>query len=125
MPLSQTLWNNLFVLGLPIAEKIIRPVLVYAFLVIGFRLAGKRELSPMNPLDMVVLLTISNAVQNAIIGNDNSVTGGIIGGSTLLLINYGVVRFLYRHRRLKKVVEGDSNLLLKDGSLQTRTMERV
>ena len=90
-------WTDMFVLGLPVAEKILRPVAVYFFLVIGLRLAGKRELAQLNPFDLVVLLTLSNTVQNAIIGDDNSVTGGIIGASTLLLVNYLVVRFLYRH----------------------------
>src|SRR5215813_6259060 len=98
--------TDMFVLGLPIIEKILRPILVYAFLVIGLRLAGKRELAQLNAFDLVVLLTISNTVQNAIIGDDNSVTGGIIGASTLLLVNYTVVRFLYQHERLDALVEG-------------------
>ncbi|HEV1994736.1 MAG TPA: hypothetical protein VGR03_10425, partial [Candidatus Acidoferrum sp.] len=68
--------SHMFVLGLPIAEKILRSVVVYAFLVVGLRLAGKRELAQLNPFDLVVLLTLSNTVQNAIIGDDNSVTGG-------------------------------------------------
>jgi len=91
------LFRDMFHLGLPVAEKILRPILVYAFLIIGLRLAGKRELAQLNPFDLVVLLTISNTVQNAIIGDDNSVTGGMIGAATLLLVNYIVVRFLYSH----------------------------
>ena len=89
----------MFVLALPVAEKILRPIVVYFFLVIGLRLAGKRELAQLNPFDLVVLLTLSNTVQNAIIGDDNSVTGGIIGAATLLLVNYLVVRFLYPPRK--------------------------
>ena len=73
------IWTDMVVLGIPIAEKILRPVAVYFFLVLGLRLAGKRELAQLNPFDLVVLLTLSNTVQNAIIGDDNSVTGGIIG----------------------------------------------
>jgi uncharacterized membrane protein YcaP (DUF421 family) len=89
------MFHALFSLGaISVAEKIIRPILVYVFLIVGLRLAGKRELAQLNPFDLVVLLTLSNAVQNAIIGDDNSVTGGVIGASTLLLVNYGVVRFL-------------------------------
>ena len=88
-------WTDMFVLALPVAEKILRPIVVYLFLVIGLRLAGKRELAQLNPFDLVVLLTLSNTVQNAIIGDDNSVTGGVIGAATLLLVNFLVVRFLF------------------------------
>ncbi len=92
------LLHDMFYLGLPIGEKIVRPIVVYVFLIVGLRLAGKRELAQLNPFDLVVLLTISNTVQNAIIGDDNSVTGGIIGAATLLVVNHFVVRFLYRAR---------------------------
>src|SRR5437773_4166721 len=102
--------HDMFFLGLPIAEKIIRPVVVYAFLIIGLRLSGKRELAQLNPFDLVVLLTLSNTVQNAIIGEDNSVTGGIIGAVSLLTTNYLVVRFLYDHRRLDEAVEGSPDV---------------
>jgi hypothetical protein len=70
------MWKDMFVLALPIMEKVLRPIVVYAFLVISLRLSGKRELVQLNPFDLVVLLTLSNTVQNAIIGDDNSVTGG-------------------------------------------------
>src|SRR6059036_118849 len=92
--------RDMFVLTVPVAEKILRPIIVYAFLIVVLRLAGKRELAQLNPFDLVVLLTISNTVQNAIIGEDNSVTGGLIGAMTLLAINYLVVRFLYSHEKL-------------------------
>src|ERR1700704_1288245 len=110
-------WTDMFVLALPVAEKILRPMAVYFFLVIGLRLAGKRELAQLNPFDLVVLLTLSNTVQNAIIGDDNSVTGGIISASTLLLVNYLVVRFLYRHEKLDRVVEGESCTLIENGQV--------
>src|SRR6201997_1633780 len=100
------IWKDMFVLGLPILEKILRPIVVYMFLVVSLRLAGKRELVQLNPFDLVVLLTISNTVQNAIIGDDNSVSGGLIGATALLAVNYLVVRFLYRHQKLEHVVEG-------------------
>src|SRR5437763_9828004 len=101
------LFHDMFALGLPVAEKVLRPVLVYAFLIVGLRLAGKRELAQLNPFDLVVLLTISNTVQNAIIGSDDSVTGGVIGAATLLVVNHVVVRYLYAHERLGRLVEGD------------------
>ena len=89
------LWTDMFVLTLPWAEKILRPVLVYLVLIVGLRLSGKRELAQLNPFDLIVLLTLSNTVQNAIIGDDNTVTGGVIGAATLLTINYLLVRFLF------------------------------
>src|SRR5471032_1122609 len=103
--MQMKLVHDMFFLSLPIAEKILRPIVVYVFLIVGLRLAGKRELAQLNPFDLVVLLTISNTVQNAIIGDDNSVTGGIIGAATLLLVNYLVVRYLYTHSRLERLVE--------------------
>lgn len=118
------IWKDMFVLGLPLLEKILRPVFVYAFLVIGLRLSGKRELVQLNPFDLVVLLTLSNTVQNAIIGDDNSVTGGIIGATSLLVVNYLVVRFLYDHRKLDQLVEGRADVLVLDGKVQTRRLKK-
>jgi uncharacterized membrane protein YcaP (DUF421 family) len=111
------IWTDMFVLALPVAEKILRPIVIYFFLVIGLRLAGKRELAQLNPFDLVVLLTLSNTVQNAIIGDDSSVTGGVIGAATLLLVNYLVVRFLFRHEKLDRLVEGEATVLIEDGKI--------
>ncbi len=111
------IWSHMFVLGLPILEKILRPIVVYIFLIIGLRLSGKRELAQLNPFDLVVLLTLSNTVQNAIIGDDNSVTGGILGATSLLAINYLVVRFLYGHRKLDQIVEGSADILVENGKV--------
>ncbi len=117
-------FTDMFMLRAPVAEKVLRPVVVYVFLIVGLRLAGKRELAQLNPFDLVVLLTISNTVQNAIIGNDNSVTGGIIGAITLLLVNYGVIRFLYGHERLDRLIEGEPDVLIDGGVIQTDKLER-
>ena len=95
--------HELFQPGLPILEKLLRTLVVYGFLLIGLRLAGKRELSQINPFDLVVLLLLSNTVQNAIICNDNSLLGGIIGAAALLIINAVVVRALYHYGELDKV----------------------
>jgi uncharacterized membrane protein YcaP (DUF421 family) len=115
---------DMFVLGLPIAEKVIRPIVVYVFLIVGLRLAGRRELAQLNPFDLVVLLTISNTVQNAIIGEDNSITGGIIGAATLLIVNYGVVKFLYSHEQLDRLVEGEQCVLIENGVLNIDRLKR-
>jgi len=111
------IWTDMFVLAIPVAEKMLRPIIVYAFLVLGLRLAGKRELAQLNPFDLVVLLTLSNTVQNAIIGDDNSVTGGIIGAATLLLLNYLVLRFLFRHEKLDELIEGEATVLIENGCI--------
>src|SRR6266702_6129621 len=117
-------WKDMFVIGLPLAEKILRPIIVYAFLVTSLRLSGKRELVQLNPFDLVVLLTLSNTVQNAIIGEDNTVTGGIIGATSLLIVNYLVVRFLYKHRSLDQFVEGRSDVLIEDGKVKTQHVRK-
>jgi uncharacterized membrane protein YcaP (DUF421 family) len=115
--------TNLFHIGpdaqtsVSLLEKIVRPVLVYLFLVIGLRLAGKRELAQLNAFDLVVLLTISNTVQNAIIGSDNSVLGGIVGATTLLVFNYVVVRFVFAHPWAERYLEGDADMLIRHGRL--------
>jgi len=122
--MQSSTWQDMFVLGVPLLEKIVRPVLVYVFLVVGLRLAGKRELAQLNPFDLVVLLTLSNTVQNAIIGNDNSVTGGLIGATTLLILNYWVNRLLYGHERLERLVEGDTDLLIDNGVVCEDALQR-
>ena len=121
----QQMWHNLFVLdGIGIAEKILRPIMVYAFLIIGLRLAGKRELAQLNPFDLVVLLTLSNTVQNAIIGNDNTVIGGVIGATTLLFVNYILVRFVSRHESVERFIEGDSRMLIENGTIKLDCLEK-
>jgi len=118
------IWKDMFVLAVPLLEKIFRPIVVYMFLVVGLRLSGKRELVQLNPFDLVVLLTLSNTVQNAIIGDDNTVTGGIIGATSLLIVNYLVVRFLYGHRSLDQLIEGRADVLIEDGKVKTQHLKR-
>jgi uncharacterized membrane protein YcaP (DUF421 family) len=118
------MWSNMFTLAIPVLEKIVRPLIVYLFLVIGLRLAGKRELAQLNTFDLVVLLTLSNTVQNAIIGNDTSVSGGLIGAATLLTINYFVVRFLYDHQKLDQIVEGKPDALIEHGKIRKDQLEK-
>lgn len=114
---------DMFSLTVPVLEKIIRPVIVYIALIIGLRLAGKRELAQMNPFDLVVLLTLSNTVQNAIIGDDTSVTGGLIGAATLLVINYLVVRLVYRNKRIEALAEGTEDALVDHGQVNEKLLD--
>jgi len=116
--MDPNIWSHLVHPDISIIEKIIRPVIVYAFLVIGLRLAGKRELAQLNTGDLVVLLTLSNTVQNAIIGNDNSVAGGIIGATTLLIVNHLWSRVLFKHQKLNRLVEGEPNVLIEGGQIK-------
>jgi uncharacterized membrane protein YcaP (DUF421 family) len=118
------IWKDMFVVTLPILEKILRPVIVYFFLVVMLRLSGKRELVQLNPFDLVVLLTLSNTVQNAIIGDDNSVTGGLLGATSLLAVNYLTVRFLYKHKNLDQIVEGKADVLIENGRLRPEHLKK-
>jgi len=112
-----------FIPDISFGEKAIRTVVVYAFLLLGLRFAGKRELSQLNPFDLVVLLLLSNTVQNAIIGNDNSLVGGIAGATFLLLINAIVVRVLFHYGKLDRI-EGKPDSLIHKGRLIRRHLER-
>jgi len=116
--LGNALWRDMFWLSLPVAEKILRALIVYLFLVALLRVFGKRELAQLNPFDLVVLLTLSNTVQNAIIGDDNSVTGGMIGALALMGGNYLLVRFIFKHRRLDQLLEGRPTTLIEGGRIQ-------
>lgn len=116
--------HDLFTIGVPVGEKLLRTVAVYAFLLIGLRLAGKRELGQLNPFDLVVLLLLSNTLQNAIIGPDDSLAGGIVGATALLALNWLVVRYLYRHPAIERLLEGDADVLIDGGKLQHARLER-
>jgi uncharacterized membrane protein YcaP (DUF421 family) len=118
------MFRDLFHVSVPIAEKILRPVIVYVFLVICLRIFGKREMAQLNPFDIVVLLSLSNAVQNAIIGEDNSLFGGLIGALSLLLINWLVIRFLFRHRRLDEILAGKPTVLVEKGRLREKSLAK-
>ena len=122
MGISQA-WSNMFSLPVPLVEKLIRPVIVYIVLVVLLRLFGKRELAQLNPFDLVVLLSLSNTVQNAIIGNDNSVTGGVVGAFALLAVNWLVARMLFRSRRLTRTMEGRSTVLVRNGIPDQRALQ--
>jgi uncharacterized membrane protein YcaP (DUF421 family) len=116
--MTTSITADMFVLGVPLLEKILRSLVVYLFLVLSLRLASKRLLAQLNPFDLVVLLILSNTVQNAVIGNDNSVAGGIVSAVTLLAVNSLVVRILFKHGRLNRLLEGDPDVLIEHGALK-------
>ena len=115
-------WNDMFVPGVPLLEKAIRTLVVYVAVLLGLKLAGKRELSQLNPFDLVVLLLLSNTVQNAIIGNDNSIVGGLFGAAVLLLTNHFLVRYLFKSGRLD-AVEGSPDVLVSGGKIMRERLD--
>jgi uncharacterized membrane protein YcaP (DUF421 family) len=116
--------TDLFHIPIPVAEKVVRAILVYFSLVILLRVFGKRELAQLSPFDLIVLLTLSNTVQNAIIGEDNSLTGGIIGAITLLVANYVTVRIMFRNPKLDKLFGGSPATLVDHGRIRHETLDR-
>lgn len=104
------------------AEKILRPVLVYVALIVLLRVVGKRELAQLNPLDLVVILSLSNTVQNAIIGNDTSLVGGLVGAAALLAINASFAYFKYRSKAVEAIIEGSPVTIIDKGKLDERHM---
>ncbi len=124
LPFATSLVANLIDLGEPADEKILRSLLVFAFLVIALRLGGKRELAQINVLDLAVLLLVSNALQNALIGSDNSLLGGVLGASTLFAANYVFVRVTYRSARARRVLEGSPRVLVREGRVDRQALMR-
>ena len=118
------IWQDLMVTGVPVAEKVMRTIAVYAFLVAGLRLFGKRELGQLNPLDFIVLLLLSNTVQNAVIGNDNSLAGGLIGAAVLFIINDLLVRYAYKNPRFRRMIEGRAEDVIRDGRIIQAALKR-
>lgn len=116
--------DHMFHLPLPILEKILRPIIMYLALIVLLRIFGKRELAQLNPFDLVVLLSLSNTVQNALIGDDNSITGGLIGAVTLLSVNWIVVRVLYSSPKLDHALEGGERILIQDGKVNPDAMRK-
>jgi len=115
---------KMFVPDVQILEKVIRPLVVYFFLLIAFRIVGKRELGQMTPFDLIVLLTISNVLQNAMIGPDNSLSGGLIGGLTLFCANGLIGRLVFHFPRLERLLEGKPALLIEDGRILKKNLRR-
>lgn len=116
--------NEFYRITLFVLEKSLRPMLVYLFLAALLRWFGKRVLAQLNPFDLVVYLSLANIVQNALIGDDNSVTGGLIGAGALLLINSVVVRFVFKHKILERFFESKPTVLIENGKLRRNNLAR-
>jgi len=115
----------MFNLAIPIWELVARSIIVYAFLLILLRVTGKRQVGQLAPFDLVLLLVLSNAVQNSMNGGDNSLTGGLISATTLIALNYGVGMMTYRSKKIEAIVEGRPQLLIHNGKLFEEVMARA
>jgi len=118
---------NLFVPEVSVVEKIVRSVVVYLFLLAAFRFTGKRQVGQLTPFDLVVLLVISNVVQNAVIGPDNSLGGGLLGAVVILALNGLLVEVTYRSKRLRRMLEASPTVLVHNGKLVEKNLasERI
>lgn len=119
------MWHDLFAIQLPVLEKIVRTVLVYAVIVALFRFSGKRGLANLNTLDLAVVLLLANVVQNAIIGSDDSITGAAIGALTLVMLNSALNHGLVRSDWLSGLIEGRETTVIEDGQFVRRSMRRL
>ena len=115
---------NILIPDVSVAEKLVRSAVVYLFLLVAFRLCGKRQLGQLSAFDLVVLLIISNVVQNAVIGNDNSLGGGLIGATAILLLNLVVAYVTFRFKRVDRVVEHSPTLLVRHGRILRDNLRR-
>src|SRR4051794_26202599 len=116
------MWHAIFDTGVSVGEKAIRAVLVYGFLLFALRVLGKRELAQQNTLDLLVILLVANAVQNGIIGNDNSVTGAVVGAAVIFGLHRVFSSLAYRYPWADRMFEGSPTFLIHDGELVERTL---
>jgi uncharacterized membrane protein YcaP (DUF421 family) len=119
------MWHDMFVMGIPVLEKVLRTVLVYSLILILFRVAGKRDLASLSTFDFVVIFLLSNVVQNAVIGNDDSVLGGVVGAVTLIALNAALNRWLASSDRASRLLEGTATTVIEDGRVLSRTLRRL
>jgi uncharacterized membrane protein YcaP (DUF421 family) len=118
------MWHNLVSIGSSWQERAIRAVAVYVFLLVAIRIFGRRELGQLTAFDIIVLLTLSNILQNSMIGNDNSVTGGMIGAGVLLSANLILAFVVSRRPRVERIVEGEPRILIHDGVIRRDQMRK-
>lgn len=119
------MWHDMFVLQIPTLEKVLRTVAVYLLIVVIFRMTGKRAISALNTMDFVVMFLLSNVVQNAIIGNDNSLVGGAIGALTLIITNGIVDRLALAYPGFRVLIEGRPAVVITDGKANQSELRRL
>ena len=116
--------DDLWILQVPVMEKVLRAAVGYAFLLIAFRVLGRRELGRLTNFDLVVVLVVANVMQNAMIGEDTSLTGGLIGAATVLGLNVIIGAAVYASRRVERLVDGDLIIIVADGRLLRPRLRR-
>lgn len=114
----------MWIVDYTLLEIVLRTAIIYAAVLVGLRLTGKREVGQMTPFDLVLLILIANAVQNAMTGPDNSVTGGLVAAGTLLLMNFLMSRLVFRNRKIGRFVEGSPAILVRDGQLLQNNLDQ-
>jgi uncharacterized membrane protein YcaP (DUF421 family) len=119
------MWHAMFVEQIPLAEKVLRTVLVYALIALLFRVAGKRGLANLNTFDFVVIFLLSNVVQNAVIGNDTSLTGGVVGAVTLVAVNAVVTRAVASNARAARLFDGHATTVIREGHVIDRALRHL
>jgi uncharacterized membrane protein YcaP (DUF421 family) len=124
VPLASVL-DRVATIGVPVTEKILRTIVVYLAVLVLLRVFGKRTAAQLNSFDLVVLLLLSNVVQNAVIGPDNSLLGGLLGAGVLVLVNDGVVRVFRRSERIDRALEGVQARLVDDGDFVATELRRL
>ncbi len=108
-------WQNYFEIGL-------RSTLVYLFILLAIRLFGKKELAQLSVIDLVFILLISNSVQNAMVGSDSSLQGGIIAALALFIVNFIFKKIIYRHTKISEIIQGKPILLIYEGEIQKHNL---
>lgn len=111
----EAILDSMFGMGIPVVEKVLRTIVVLLFILVGLRILGKRELGQWNPTDLIIILLLSNAVEEAIIGDDQSLLGGLIGATVLLTMNHLLVRMSFHSQPARRRIEGTPDDLIKDG----------
>jgi uncharacterized membrane protein YcaP (DUF421 family) len=110
---------------LPFVEIVVRALAVYLFIILALRVFGKKELAQLSVVDLVFILLISNAVQNAMVGPDTSLAGGLVAAAALFAANYTFKKLLYKNERLNKLLQGDPVLLIYNGEVQEQSCRQA
>jgi uncharacterized membrane protein YcaP (DUF421 family) len=106
-------------------DLMLRAGAVYVFIIVALRLFGKKELSQLSVVDLVFILLISNAVQNAMVGDDTSLQGGLVAAGTLFLINFLLKKLIYNFKPIEKLIDGEPITLIYEGKILTKNIKKA
>jgi uncharacterized membrane protein YcaP (DUF421 family) len=114
----------MFDMSMSVGEHIVRGVLVYVFLFVLLRLVGKKHVGELAPFDLLVLLILSETVQNSLVGDDTSLIGGLISAATLVILAYGISILTFSSKRLERAIEGTPKILIRHGHRRAAELQR-